>query len=205
MPSRAVQHQGLAFDEKAVFLNFPYDASYERVFLALLAVLLSLGRKPRCTFEIADVGQGRVSRIFDRLESSAVSIHDLSRVGSPARFNMPWELGLADAMRRYWGQHDVIVLERVPRRLKKTLSDRQFADEKVHGGDPYTAIVCILDALGSSTAELDPEHVYRRVFRPLCRAARELKRKHRRKNVFHAAIYRQLVVIGTEKAAELSH
>jgi hypothetical protein len=139
MPSRAVQHQGLAFDEKAVFLNFPYDASYERVFLALLAVLLSLGRKPRCTFEIADVGQGRVSRIFDRLESSAVSIHDLSRVGSPARFNMPWELGLADAMRRYWGQH------------------------------------------------------------------RELKRKHRRKNVFHAAIYRQLVVIGTEKAAELSH
>jgi hypothetical protein len=98
-------------DENAVFLNVPYDLSYEPVFIGLVAALLALGRTPRCTLELSDRGQGRPARIFEILEESRVSIHDLSKVGLPVRFNMPFELGLAFALTRYWGRHDWYVLE----------------------------------------------------------------------------------------------
>jgi hypothetical protein len=97
-------------DPQAVFLNVAYDRQYEPIFVALVAALLALGRKPRCILQILDSGEGRPKRIFRLLEGCAVSLHDLSRVHPPVRFNMPFELGMALALRRYRtvdGRHDV--------------------------------------------------------------------------------------------------
>jgi hypothetical protein len=50
-------------DPQSVFLNVPFDASYEKIFVALIVALISLGRVPRCVLEITDTGQGRMPRI----------------------------------------------------------------------------------------------------------------------------------------------
>jgi hypothetical protein len=82
-------------DPKSVFLNVPYDDEYQSFFVTLVATLVLLGQTPRCVLEIQETGAGRLARIFDLLRSCGVSIHDLCRVGTPVRFNMPFELGMA--------------------------------------------------------------------------------------------------------------
>ena len=47
-------------DPAQVFLNVPYNRSYERTLVALTAALVAVGRVPRLTFQIPDVGQGRL-------------------------------------------------------------------------------------------------------------------------------------------------
>jgi len=74
-------------DSQAVFLNVSFDRSYERLFVAQISILVSLGRIPRCVLEIPEEGQGRLHRILGLLQQCPVSIHDLSRVGLPARFS----------------------------------------------------------------------------------------------------------------------
>jgi hypothetical protein len=110
-------------DEQAVFLTVPFDRGYERIFVALVAALVALGRKPRCVLELPALGRGRLSLIQEHMEGCRVSIHDMSRVGAPARFNMPFELGLACALAEYRGCHDLVILDRVPHRINVTLSD----------------------------------------------------------------------------------
>ena len=89
---------------RGVFLNVPFDIGYERLFVALISALVSLGRVPRCVLEIPEQGIGRLSRIFRLVRTCPVSVHDLSRVGQPVRFNMPFELGLAVALYRMEGR-----------------------------------------------------------------------------------------------------
>jgi hypothetical protein len=44
-------------DQAQVFLNVPYNRSYERTLVALTAALVALRRVPRLTFQIPDGGQ----------------------------------------------------------------------------------------------------------------------------------------------------
>jgi hypothetical protein len=178
----------LAPDEKAVFLNIPYDRRYEPLFIALVAALLALGRKPRCTLELSDRGQGRPSRIFEIMEQSRVSLHDLSRVGTPARFNMPFELGLAFALSQYWGQHDWYVLEARAFRIQKTLSDLKITEEHVHRKGPRIAISCVFDALGTPRNDPDPSAVDR-LRRKMAVVAADAKRRYGRHDLFYRAAY----------------
>ena len=115
-------------DPRSVFLNVPYDAEYEPILLALLAALLALGRKPRATLEVEDRGEARPRRILEVLESTAVSFHDLSRAGASARFNMPFELGLAFSFAARTRRHRLYVLQAERGRLEETLSDLKGAE-----------------------------------------------------------------------------
>jgi len=80
---------------KAVFINAPFDAAYEPLFITLVGMLVFLGQEPYCVLEVREKGEGRLARIIELIRNCRMSIHDLSRVGLPARFNMPFELGLA--------------------------------------------------------------------------------------------------------------
>ena len=71
----------------SVFLNVPLDRGYEPQFIALKAAIIAIGGTPRCVLEIAERGAGRPSRLLSLITGCDVSIHDLSRVGMPARFN----------------------------------------------------------------------------------------------------------------------
>lgn len=181
-------------DEKAVFLNVPYDPAYEQIFIALVAALLALGRKPRCTLELPDRGQGRPARIFELLERSRVSFHDLSRASLPARFNMPFEFGLAYALNRYWGRHDWYVLEARAFRIQMTLSDVKVDVEHVHQNRPTIAISCVLDALGTLRRDPDPRAV-NRLRQKMSVVAAEVKHQYRRRTIFYRAPFRRFLTV----------
>ena len=85
---------------RCVFLNLPFDKSYEPLFVAMISAIVAIGRTPRCVLEVPEQGDGRLTRVFNLMRSCSVSLHDLSRVGLPVRFNMPFELGVAFALRR---------------------------------------------------------------------------------------------------------
>jgi hypothetical protein len=73
-------------DRKDVFLNVPFDAAYESLFVALVGTLVFLGQKPHCVLEVRESGDGRLARIFALMRVCGTSIHDLSRIGRPVRF-----------------------------------------------------------------------------------------------------------------------
>ena len=82
------------------FVNVPFDARYEPLFVAMLCALAAVNVTPRCVLEIPDDGRGRLKRLCDLVADCPLSFHDLSRVtvsrkaGVP-RFNMPFEIGIA--------------------------------------------------------------------------------------------------------------
>ena len=139
----------IPYDVQNVFLNVPYDRGYEPLFVTLVASVVALGLKPRCVLEVREQGQGRLTRIQELLESCRTSIHDLSRVGTPVRFNMPFELGLACSIARYKPGHQVVVLERTLHRLDTTLSDYKGRDPLVHAGNCDRLVSCILDTFAT--------------------------------------------------------
>lgn len=186
-------------DPQSVFLNVPFGQSYERFFVALIAALVSVGRKPRCAVEVAAPGRNRLERILDLLSSCRVSIHDLSAVGLPVRFNMAFELGLACALGRLRRSHDFILLERLPNRLDHTLSDMKGWDPMVYGGSVLALESCILGSLPSRRGDDDPVRVHR-ISRQLSRIARIAKAQRRAQSIFHPAIFRTLVSAAGELA-----
>jgi hypothetical protein len=123
-----------------VFLNIPYDKQFERLFLAYIAGISAIGMVPRATLEITDSSR-RLEKILKLARSCQYSVHDLSRVeldrAKPRtpRFNMPFELGLcvADANRRSGQEQNWFVFEAMANRVKKSLSDLDGTDPKIHG------------------------------------------------------------------------
>jgi len=193
-------------DDRAVFLNVPFDVSYEPVFLGIIASLVSLGRTPRCVLEIADSGQGRLRRILNLMESCRVSIHDLSRVGGPARFNMPFELGLVYAMRAYRSTQNrylFVILESTPHRLSRTLSDMAAHDPAIHHGTGRGAIRAVLHSLGTPSIGPFPEDVDS-LYTKLGKVARELKRRDRTPSLFTRGTFLRTVAAATTLASQAS-
>jgi hypothetical protein len=185
--------------EQSVFLNVPYDESYEDKFVALVMAIVALGRVPRCVAQIPSVGQGRLDRTLELMESCKVSIHDLSYVGLPVRFNMPFELGLAYALNhcakrstRKRQPYQILVLEQERNRLDLTLSDWDGIDPAIHNGDPMGVIMCILGHLRRPGKNPSPDEVYK-LRATLWEAAQKLKRDYGQKDIFSPFILDTLV------------
>ncbi len=200
MPSPAEPSPAAA--KPRVFLNVPYDDSYEKLLVAITAALIALGRDPQLTFQVPDGGQGRLRRIFDLLKSCPVSIHDLSAVGLPARFNMPFELGLACALREQTNAHEFLVLERKRHRLDRSLSDLKGIDPKIHGGSARSAISAILEVLERPSGNPTAQQVWDLYVR-LRRILPALKNQHGRDSLFGSRVYGDLVSLGWIEALSL--
>lgn len=138
-------------DTARVFINSPYDKGYEPLFVTLVGTLILLGQKPHCVLEIREKGQGRLQRIYELLQRCKMSLHDLSRVGNPVRFNMPFELGLACGIAISDPEHQVVVLDAKPYRLDKLLSDYKGRDPLVHHNRCDELVTCLLDLFVSDT------------------------------------------------------
>ena len=199
MPGRTRRRR---VDPAQVFLNVPYSPSYERILVALTAALVVLRRVPRLTFQIPEGGQGRLRRIFDLLKSCRVSIHDLSAVGQPVRFNMPFELGLACAIQEDSGQHDYLMLERKPHRLHRHLSDLGGIDPKIHHGTPRGAICAVLEVLERPEGNPSAAEVMK-LYRRMLRLVPELKAQHGNHDLFSTRVYGELVTSGWVAAREM--
>jgi hypothetical protein len=142
--------------------------------------------------EVAETGDGRLVRILQLIRSCRVSIHDLSRVGVPVRFNMPFELGIAFALRRLDGNHEFFILEAVRLRLQKTLSDVNGMDPSIHSGTIKGIISCVLSSLGKPRGNLGSQQVTR-IHRQLWKTVPYLKKSHGRSNIYSRAIFGELV------------
>lgn len=186
-----------------VFLNVPYSPGYERMLVALTAALVVVRAIPRLTFQVPDGGEGRLNRIYGLLRSCRVSIHDLSSVGMPVRFNMPFELGMAYAIKARTGRHDFLVLESQPHRLDRHLSDLRGIDPKIHHGTVRGAIRAVLEVLekpGGNPPASEVMGLYRRMMRQLP----VLKAMHGNPDLFSTRVYGELVTLGRELARAMN-
>ena len=189
-------------NENAVFINMPYAAGkYERLFVSYIAAIISIGRTPRCTIEFAERGQGRLQRICDMLENCRVSVHDLSFITTPVRFNMPFELGLACAISKYRGPHDYILLDSEIYRLDRHLSDTKGCDPYIHNGTMFGVVKCILDALGQPEGHPEVTRVHK-MAKDLLQIAKQIKKKNRITHIFTRSLFHQLVIAGVELSVQ---
>ena len=177
---------------RSVFLNLPFDESYEKLFVALISAIVAIGRTPRCVLEVPEQGQGRLSRIFSLIRSCAVSLHDLSRVGLPVRFNMPFEMGIAFALSRLDGRHRFVLMEAKRHRLQKTLSDLNGIDPGIHGGTTAGVISCVLSSLAKPRGNPDPQQI-EEIRRELWKTVPFLKKSHHRSTVYSRALFYEIV------------
>jgi hypothetical protein len=188
-------------DPKGVFVNAPFDDRYEPLFITLIGVLVFLGQKPHCVLEVREKGDGRLARILDLVQTCRISVHDLSRVETPVRFNMPFELGVACTLKLlYPADYEVFVLDEKAYRLDKTLSDYKGRDPLIHRGTTDGLVACLLDAFGS--ADTASVREIRKGLRLLTVAVTALKRDVRSNSLFRASLFRSLVAAAYDIATD---
>jgi hypothetical protein len=196
-------------DRDSVFLNIPYDPSFEKLFLAYIAATSAFGFTPRATLEIP-FGERRLDRILALILESRYSIHDLSRVqldrNAPRtpRFNMPFELGLTVALARSGlAGHSWVVCEAVPHRIKKSLSDLDGTDPYIHGGTIKGVFRELGNAfVGNSRQPTVAEMA--KIYRLLRAGLRAILKRAGARNAFNARVFKELSVLASSAADELA-
>lgn len=135
--------------EQSVFINCPFDPDYDALLQAILFCVVDLGFVPRLARERSDSAEMRVEKITGLIEASLYSIHDLSRCvakkrGEHFRLNMPFELGIDWACRRYFGSgreaKRFLILEEKPYRYQAALSDISGCDIQYHAANFQQAV-----------------------------------------------------------------
>lgn len=92
--------------DRSVFINCPFDEEFAPILQAISFCVVFLGFHPRLAPENADNAATRLDRILEIVRTSKYGIHDLSRCrasveGEFSRMNMPFELGLDHACRKF--------------------------------------------------------------------------------------------------------
>jgi hypothetical protein len=148
-----------------VFINCPFDDAYKPLFESLVFAITHCGFRPRCALEIDDGSQVRVDKIFRIIEECRFGLHDLSRAeldkssGLP-RFNMPLELGMFLAAKRFGAARQrtkaCLILDREAYRYQKFISDIAGQDIRAHDRDVKLAIGVTRDWLRASSSRSMP-------------------------------------------------
>jgi hypothetical protein len=135
--------------ERSVFVNCPFDDEFAPVLQSVAFCIVHLGFFPRLAPENSDNAAARLDRIAELICGSKYGIHDLSRcksveAGEYARMNMPFELGLDHACRRFGqaplGEKRILILEHTRYDYQRALSDISGWDIQAHGGDHEKAV-----------------------------------------------------------------
>lgn len=147
--------KGKKYNEN-VFINCPFDASYQQLFNALIFVIFDCGFIPRCALEEDDGSQIRVQKIFNIIAQCRLGIHDLSRVevsksSKLPRFNMPLELGIFLGAKHFGTQvqkeKSCLILDSEKFRYQKFMSDIAGQDIKAHENNERINIRVVRDWL----------------------------------------------------------
>jgi hypothetical protein len=132
-----------------VFINCPFDAPYKAFFRAITFVVVRSGFRPRCALETDDSSENRFEKICKIIERCPYGIHDISRTTPDAdsglpRFNMPLELGIFLAAKRFGAgkqkKKRCLVLDVAPYRYQKFISDISGQDIHAHDDKIETLI-----------------------------------------------------------------
>jgi len=143
-----------------VFINCPFDSEYKPLFEAIVFAVLSCGFRPRCALEIDDSSEVRIDRIFKIIAECKYGIHDISRTqvtsasGLP-RFNMPLELGMFLAAKRFGKGKQrrkvCLVLDTMPYQYQQFISDIAGQDIQVHNNSAREAITVVRNWLRNAS------------------------------------------------------
>lgn len=163
-------------DAASVFINCPFDADYWPLLEVMVFTVIACGFNPRSALEESDSSVNRLEKIQKLIGQAAFGIHDISRVkvsgprGLP-RFNMPFELGLDIGCKRHGSaaqrSKKLLVLDKLPYRYQKCLSDIAGQDIKAHGENVNKVMTVVRDWLrmASGRTELPGPDRIKRDFR----------------------------------------
>ncbi len=127
--------------EESVFINCPFDKAYLRSFHATVFTVHDCGYIARCSLEINDASQIRVTKILRLIAGCRLGIHDISRTevdktSKLPRFNMPLELGMFLAAKEFGTgvqkKKVCLILDRERYRFQKFISDIAGQDICAH-------------------------------------------------------------------------
>ena len=147
---------------RSVFINAPFDHSHWDLFHAMVFTVMDCGFEPRCALESDDGSQVRIEKLFGIVEQCRLGIHDISYTAlDPAtalpRFNMPLELGIFLAAKRFGGPQqrlkNCIILDSEPYRFQKFISDIAGQDIRSHQRQPRLIIQLVRNWLRSAERE----------------------------------------------------
>ncbi len=122
-----------------VFINCPFSVDYKPYFNAIVFVVVRSGFNPRCALESDDGGDNRFNKICQIIGQCDYGVHDISKTEldistNLPRFNMPLELGLFLAAKRFGGREQkrkkCIIFESKPYDYQKFMSD--IAGQDIH-------------------------------------------------------------------------
>jgi len=193
--------------EKSVFLNVPYDANFQRLFLGYVVGVHAFGMVPRTTLEIPG-GASRLERILELIAQCRYSIHDLSRVELSRfrprvpRFNMPFELGLAVAHAKLNREHIFFVFGENQERLSRSISDLAGTDPYIHRG----TLVGLFAQLGNAfvRAERQPNiREMRAVYRELRNSVGNILKASGSPAVFSARPFQDISTLASALVARM--
>jgi hypothetical protein len=128
---------------RKVFINCPFSQDYQDYFRAIVFTVIRHGFTPRCALEADDGSENRFDKICAIIRDCRLAIHDISKTELDAhsglpRFNMPLELGLFLAAKKFGDtkqrQKKCMILDRAPYRYQQFISDIAGQDIHSHNG-----------------------------------------------------------------------
>jgi hypothetical protein len=145
----------------SVFINCPFDSTYWPLLEVIVFTVLACGFIPRAALEESDGSDIRLEKILRLIQSSRYGIHDIScvaldQVNNLPRFNMPFELGIDLACKRYgtgeFKRKRILILEETQFLYQKCLSDIAGQDTQAHEGDPAKLLRAVRSWLRTASA-----------------------------------------------------
>lgn len=188
------------------FINIPYAPEYEERLMALIAGLSLYGLIPTAA-SVAGEDPNRLARIVDAITECSVSVHDLTWMSVDSldpktpRFNMPFELGVAVALSHALG-NEYVVLDTVPNRLDKALSDIRGLDPQIFDGSPMGVFRALSNTFHREDFQPEPRH-FRRVYNRLKGAAARMRKEFGFISMFEAKPFSELRRIAVKLAFEI--
>lgn len=143
-----------------VFINCPFDRKYQPIFDAVVFAVFDCGFRARCARELDDASEVRIEKIANIIRESRFGIHDLSRTeldekSRLPRFNMPLELGMFLAAKRFGDATQrrkvALILDRRQYRYQRFISDIAGQDIRCHENRPNEAIRTVRNWLSSAS------------------------------------------------------
>lgn len=131
-----------AYTTCQVFLNYPFDETFEVLADAMSFAVVAGGLLPVCAYDFTAPDKPRLEMLVDAIHSCHYSAHDLSRSRGEgpenfARMNMPVEMGMAlfHALHTQRREHRCLFFVSSAHDYKVFASDLAGLDPRVHNGD----------------------------------------------------------------------
>jgi hypothetical protein len=151
--------------KKSVFINCPFDPTYDKLFNAIVFTIYACGYSPKCAKETADSRKIRIEVIIKIIADCQFGIHDLSYakpdpITKLARFNMPLELGLFYGAQYYGAKKQTkkvcLVVDKKEYQYRNSISDLSGHDIEAHENNPRKLITIIRNWLQHHTQKKLP-------------------------------------------------